>query len=101
LKIPKGNQNLYIEEEQTKQCPKEKLQKDKQRSTKHTHKTKDGVTRTPLKTGGELRCSGRVSSSCSTSDTRRFNLVTDPMISHERGKVFVVLHLLDSRVVIV
>ena len=26
-------------------------QKDKQRSTKHTHKTKDPVTRTPLKTG--------------------------------------------------
>jgi hypothetical protein len=25
-----------------------------------THKTKDGVTRTPLKTGGELRCSERV-----------------------------------------
>jgi len=25
-----------------------------------THKTKDRVTRTPLKTGGELRCSGRV-----------------------------------------
>jgi peptidyl-tRNA hydrolase len=25
--------------------------KDKQRSTKQTHKTKDGVTRTPLKTG--------------------------------------------------
>ena len=25
--------------------------KDKQRSTKHTHKTKDRVTRTPLKTG--------------------------------------------------
>ena len=31
--------------------------KDKQQSTKHTHKTKDQVTRTPLKTGGELRCS--------------------------------------------
>jgi bacterioferritin (cytochrome b1) len=29
----------------------EKEQKDKQRSTKHTHKTKDRVTRTPLKTG--------------------------------------------------
>jgi len=28
---------------------KEKIQKDKQRSTKHTHKTKDRVTRTPLK----------------------------------------------------
>ena len=31
-----------------------KRQKDKQRSTKHTHKTNDRVTRTPLKTGGEL-----------------------------------------------
>jgi hypothetical protein len=28
----------------------EKVQKDKQRSTKHTHETKDRVTRTPLKT---------------------------------------------------
>ena len=28
---------------------KEKGQKDKQRSTKHTHKTKDRVTRIPLK----------------------------------------------------
>jgi cytochrome b subunit of formate dehydrogenase len=34
----RGNQNPYIEEEQTKQWPKEKVQKDKQRSTKHTHK---------------------------------------------------------------
>ena len=55
LKIPKGgNQNLYIEEEQTTQWSKEKVQKDKQRSTKHTYKTKDQVTRTPLKTGREL-----------------------------------------------
>ena len=59
----RGNQNPYIEEEQTTQWPKEKVQKDKQRSTKHTYKNKDRVTRTPLKTGGELRCSGRVSSS--------------------------------------
>ena len=63
------NQNPYIEEKQTTQWSKEKVQKDKQRSTKHTHKTKDGVTRTSLKTRGELRCSGRVGSSCSTSDT--------------------------------
>jgi hypothetical protein len=35
--------------------------KDKQRSTKHTHQTKDRVIRTPLKTVGELRCSGSVS----------------------------------------
>jgi hypothetical protein len=46
----RGNQNPYIEEEQTTQWLKEKVQKDKQRSTKHTHKTKDRVTRTPLKT---------------------------------------------------
>ena len=34
----RGNQNPYIEEEQTThvQWPKEKVQKDKQRSTKHT-----------------------------------------------------------------
>ena len=44
------------------------------------------VTRTPLKTGGELRRSGRVRSFCSTSDTRRVNLVTNPVISHELGK---------------
>ena len=55
MTIPKGgNQNPQIEEEQTIQWPKEKGQKDKQRSTKHTHKTKDQVTRTPLKTGCEL-----------------------------------------------
>jgi hypothetical protein len=34
-----------MEEEQTTQWPKEKVQKDKQRSTK------DRVTRNPLKTG--------------------------------------------------
>ena len=31
-------------------------------------------------------CYGRVGSSCSTNDTRRVNLVTNPVISHERGK---------------
>jgi hypothetical protein len=75
-----GNQNPYIEEEQTTQWPKEKGQKDKQRSTKHTYKTKDRVTRTPLKTGSEFRCSERVSSSCSTSDTGHVNLVANPII---------------------
>ena len=65
---------------------KVKVQQDKQRSTKHTHKTKDRVTRTPLKTGGDLMCSGRVGSSCSTSGTRRVNLVTNRVISHELGK---------------
>ena len=63
-----------------------KRKSTKGRFTKHTHKTKDRVTRTSLKTRGELMCSGRVRSSCSTSDTRRVNLVTNPVISHERGK---------------
>ena len=57
--------------------------KDKKRYIKHTHQTKDRVTRTPLKTGGELRCSGRISSSSSTSGIRRVNLVTNPVISHD------------------
>jgi hypothetical protein len=31
-------------------------------------------------------CSGRVCGSCSTSDTHRVNLITNLVISHERGK---------------
>jgi hypothetical protein len=40
----------------------------------------------PLKTRDELMCSERVASSCSPSGTRRVNLVTKPVISHEWGK---------------
>ena len=40
-----------------------------------TEKTKDRVTRTPQKTGGELGCSEKVSSACSTSGTCRVTLV--------------------------
>jgi hypothetical protein len=36
-----------------------------------THKTKDRVTQTPPETGGELRCSGGIGSSCSNSGTRQ------------------------------
>ena len=58
----RGNQKPYIEE-QTTHWSKEKVQKkirqhndekDKQWSTKHTHKTTDRVTRTPLKPGMNL-----------------------------------------------
>ena len=59
--------------------------KNKQRSTRHTLKTKDRVTRTDLQIKDELRCSGMVSSSCSTSGTRRVNLVTNPEESHDFG----------------
>jgi len=57
--------------------------KDKQRSTEHTHKTTDQVTRTPLNIWGEFRGSGKMRSSCSTSGNHRVNLVTHPVISHE------------------
>jgi hypothetical protein len=43
-------------------------------------------TRTPIQIGGELIWSERVSNACSTSVTRRVNLVTNPVISHEWGK---------------
>jgi hypothetical protein len=59
---------------------------DKQRSTNYIYKSEDRVTQTPLKTGDELRRSGMVNRSSSTSGTRRVNLVTNPVISHERGK---------------
>ena len=39
---------------------KKKAQRDRQRSKKHTHKTKDGVARTPLKTRDEPICLERV-----------------------------------------
>jgi hypothetical protein len=71
--------------------PTEKVQRDKQRSKKHTYKTKDRVTQTPLRTGGEHRCSGRVGSSCCTSDTRRANIATYPVIGREWGKAREVL----------
>jgi hypothetical protein len=48
-----------------------------------TYKTKGRITQTPLKTGGEFRCSGRVGSSCSTSGTHRVTLVIHPVIRRE------------------
>ena len=56
------------------------------RSTAHIHKTNDRVTRTPLKTGGEIRCSGKVNSTCSTNGILRDHLVTNPVISREWEK---------------
>ena len=84
LKIPKEqSESVYRRRtDNTMDKRKKKYKKDKQRSTKHTHKTKDRVTRTPLKTGGELRCSGRVGNSCSTSDTRRVSKVIMATVNH-------------------
>ena len=80
-----GNQKPYIEEEQITQWPKEKVQKDKQQSTKHTYKTKERVTRTPLEIGGELMFPGGMKSSCSTRGTRRVNLVNNYKIGNKSG----------------
>jgi len=71
-----------MEEEQTTQWSKE--QKDKQRSTMHTHRYKDRVTRTPLKPGvnsnalEELAFLLHLWHKC-------VNIVTNPVISHALG----------------
>ena len=57
-------------------------QKKKEKGQTTIYKT----LRIKLKIGGELRCSGRVNSSCSTSGARRVNLYTNPVISHEWEK---------------
>jgi hypothetical protein len=51
-----------------------------------TKKTKDWATRTPINTGDELGTSAKISSSRSTSVTRRVTIVTNSVISHEWGK---------------
>jgi hypothetical protein len=99
LKIPKG-QSETIYRRRT-QWPKEKVQKDKQRSTKHTYKTKDRVTRTPLKTGGELRCPGRVSSSCSTSGTRNLQIQYSYLHSNVIMCIDVYFHIIDKMALVV
>ena len=67
--------------------PKEKAQKVKQRPTKHTHKTNDRATRTPLNPVVNSGApEGYAVLDCSISDTRRVNLVANSVISHEWGK---------------
>jgi hypothetical protein len=81
----RGNQNQQIEGQTTqRQNKKDKRINNDLQST--THKTEDRVTQAPLKLGDEIMCSCRVSSSCSTSGTRRVNLVTTLVICYEWGK---------------
>ena len=58
LKISKGIIIRKSKKDRQHEWTNEKGQKDKQRSTKHTHKIKNRVIRTPLKTEDELRYSG-------------------------------------------
>jgi len=85
LKIPKGQSESVYRRRTANTMAKRKSTKG-QTTIYKTYKTKNQVTRTPLKTGGELRWSRRVSSS--TSGTRRVILVTNPVIhgSREWGK---------------
>ena len=86
LKIPKGatrNHKSKRDRQHNGQKNKDKRTKGQTTSSYTTHKTKDRVTGTQLKTGDELICSRRVSSYCSVSNTCCVNLVTNPVISHE------------------
>ena len=59
-KIPKGQSESVYRRRTDNTMAKRKSTKGKQRSTNQTYKNQDLVTRTPLKTGGELRCYRRV-----------------------------------------
>ena len=61
---------------------KRKRTKEQTTIYKILHRKRDRGTQTTLTTDGELRCYGRVGSSCSTIDTRD-TLVTNPVIGHE------------------
>ena len=64
------NQNPLIEERTDNTMFKRKKDKRTNNDIQSiTQKTKGRATRISLKTGGKPRCSGRVRSSCSTSDT--------------------------------
>jgi hypothetical protein len=60
--------------DKTTQWPKQNNKSTNNDIQNTTQKTKVWAARIPLKSG-ELRCSGRVGSSCSTSDIRRVHLV--------------------------
>ena len=57
-------------------CQKKKDKGTKSDLQNTTQKTKDRTMQNPLNIGDELRCSGRIRSSCSTSTTGRVTLVT-------------------------
>ena len=89
LKIPKGVIRIRKSKKNRQHNDQKKNhRRTNNRSTKRIHKAKVRVARTPLKNRGELRCSGRINSSCSTSDTRRGNLVTNPVISNNLHQVW-------------
>ena len=68
LKIPQAQSEFVYRRRTDNTMVKRKRKKGQPTIYKtYIYKTKDRVTRTPLKTGFELRCSGRTSGYCSTS----------------------------------
>jgi len=75
----KGVIKIRISKKDTEYNGQKKKYKRTNNDIQNAHKTTDRVPRTPLKTEDERRCSRMESSSCSTSDTRRVNVVTTPV----------------------
>ena len=63
----KGVIRNHISKKNIQNNGKNKYKRTNNYLRKHSHKTKDRVTQTPLNTGGEFRCSGRVTIFCSTA----------------------------------
>jgi hypothetical protein len=83
LKIPKGQSESVYRRRTDNTMAKRKSTKGQTTIYKTYTQIQRSSNTNPTKNGGELRCFGRVSSSCSTSGTRRVNLVTNPVISRE------------------
>jgi hypothetical protein len=63
----------------------------------NTQNIKERANRTRLKAGGELRCSGRVSNSCSTSGAHRVTVPMNSQTLHERpSDVYSVCECIDN-----
>ena len=72
----------------SRKSKKDRQYNDKKKRNQRTNnqtkqKTKDRQTRTPLKTGDELRCSGEIISSGSRCGTRHATIATNQVINHE------------------
>jgi hypothetical protein len=67
LKIPKGQSEAVNQRTDNTMSKKDKRTNNDLQNI--TQKTKYQATQTPLKTRGEVRCSRKVSNSCSTCDT--------------------------------
>ena len=84
LKIPKGVIRIRISKKNRQHNSQKKKYKRTNNDLQNIHiKLKRSSNTNHTKNRGELRCSGRVISSCPTSGTRRVNVVTNPVISHE------------------